>query len=65
MGVANSHALRELGYELSVEGADTSLVAGSGVTRDSQRLTSGLLQDRATVAMQRLLKEVPWWRKPA
>jgi len=65
MGVANSRALRELGHEPDAPQSEMSLMVEGGVGRDANRLMSGLLQDRATPAMQRLLKEVPWWRKPA
>ena len=66
MGVANSRALRELGYEPATTMPETSTVAeGSDVGLDDRQQMSGLLQDRATPAMQRLLEEIAWWRKPA
>lgn len=61
MGVANTRALRELGYD--PEAIETPQNAFIG--RDAQGRMTGLLQESAAASMNRLLTEVSWWRMPA
>ncbi len=61
MGVANTRALTELGYDPA---ATVHPLNNIFIGRDEQGLMNGLLQESAAAPMQRLLQEVPWWRKP-
>ncbi len=64
MGVANTRALRELGYDPDA-GSDTKQPLNNiFIGRDEQGRMTGLLQEGAAAPMNRLLKEVPWWRLP-
>ena len=62
MGVANSRALRELGFATDTivhEGADSL-----GGLEFPETWANGLLQEHAAPGMRRLLDELPWWKLP-
>lgn len=64
MGIANTRALRELGYGLRLDSAASTKVSGGHVGTDSEGALNGLLQEQAAPGMRRLIQELPWWKLP-
>lgn len=65
MGVANSQALIELGYDPTRIGPQLNLPVGGAAGRDEWGRLNGLLQEKAAPGLRRLIHEIPIWKLPA